>query len=351
MILLAAEIVFLRDLPNDSTKRSTKMGDVKRVLSWMANPREVPPALSNALLELPGAFGGGMGYNQYLWKQIPWYARFTVRWAALPEGRKEEARRDPWVFHRIVSDDSDDVPMGRNVMLFLAFPLVFEPIVNDQHKRRIRDSFADSIGGPTGDGMAAIDRDILAIRSKLASERSEPFDFYEEPWSSLWHPKKLAKTDERAWLVRTGPDGQAVAAGWLDGGFVSLAAAHLGALEPGATKEQVQARIHEGYEHVEYPQRRAMAEDYYAFLTQMREGDAVVARHDASSWVGRIVGAPTFTEESPRLRRDVEWAEVDVPVAGLPPAGRRPSGEPAPGARLDRSAASHRSAVLRGRPH
>jgi len=130
----------------------------------------------------------------------------------------------------------------------------------------------------------------------------------------------------RAWLVRPGTDGQVLVDSWLEEGFVSLAASHLGALQPGAAREEVQARVQEDYEHADYPQRRALTEDYYAFLTTMSEGDAVVARHDERAWIGRITGAPSFTEEVPRLRRAVDWVQAEVPVEALPPEAMASAG-------------------------
>jgi len=318
VLLLAAEIVFLRDLPNEF-KGETRLADVNRVLSWTTDPPELPESLNDLLLNSPGAFKGGMGYNQYLWKAIPWYARFVTRWASLDESQKDAARSDPWAFHDIVTNDDDDFAMGRNVLLFLVFPLVFEPIINDRHKRMIRDAFASEIGGPTGTDLKAIDRDVLAIRAKFAAERSQPFDFYEEPWRGFWQPDKPVKADRRAWLVRPGPEGLQVVDSWLDDGFVSLAASHLEPLAPGCSRDGVQAAVSDGYEHVEYPQRRALTEDYFAFLTTMSEDDLLVTRHDDQSWIGRIAGEPYFTDENPRLRRPVEWSPTVVPVEALPP--------------------------------
>ena len=99
---------------------------------------------------------------------------------------------------------------------------------------------------------------------------------------------------------------------------MSLAASHLVSLEAGATRDEVQARIQQDYEHVESPQRRALAEDYFAFLTTMNEGDTIVARHDDRAWVGRITSRSEFVEDAPRLRRAVEWVPTEIPVSELP---------------------------------
>ncbi|MDR0626461.1 MAG: AAA family ATPase [Bifidobacteriaceae bacterium] len=134
--------------------------------------------------------------------------------------------------------------------------------------------------------------------------------------------------ERRAWLVRTGPDGQETIETWLSDGYVSLAAVHLGEIEPGSTKDKILGRVQERYEHVEYPQRRALAEDYYAFLTLMRDGDPVVVRHDDAAWIGHLIGSPGYHSEVPRLRFQVEWAAVEAPVDTLPPEAASLPGSP-----------------------
>ncbi len=61
-------------------------------------------------------------------------------------------------------DDRSDM---RNVLQFLAWPDVFEPISSASMKKKIRVGLADRIGGPNGTDPAAIDRDLLAIRAAL----------------------------------------------------------------------------------------------------------------------------------------------------------------------------------------
>jgi len=143
----------------------------------------------------------------------------------------------------------------------------------------------------------------------------------------LDHPFWAARYGgSRAWLVRPGADGQPLVDTWLDEEFVSLSAAHLRALGPGSTRDEVQAQVQEDYEHVEYPQRRALTEDYFAFLTTMSEGDAVVVRHDDHAWLGRVVGESAFFDDAPRLRRAVEWMPSEVPVKALPPEAQASPG-------------------------
>ncbi|MCR6704712.1 MAG: hypothetical protein NVV66_08440 [Cellulomonas sp.] len=42
-----------------------------------------------------------------------------------------------------------------------------------------------------------------------------------------------------------------------------------------------------------------LTDDYYAFLSRMREGDVVLARHDDHVWLGRLAGPATYADEAP----------------------------------------------------
>src|SRR5690606_14241816 len=75
----------------------------------------------------------------------------------------------------------------RNVLQFLAWPQVFEPISSASMKKEVRDGLADLIGGATGKDPAAIDRDLLAIRAALASEVEGPFHFWSPGVIDLWN--------------------------------------------------------------------------------------------------------------------------------------------------------------------
>jgi 5-methylcytosine-specific restriction protein B len=129
-------------------------------------------------------------------------------------------------------------------------------------------------------------------------------------------------------MVRPGADGQAVLDRWLGDGFVSLTGAHFDAVPPGIPKKGIQEIVEHRYAHAEYPQRRALTDDYYAFLTLMSEDDVVLARHDDLAWVGRITGEPEFADETPRLRRSVEWLEQPTPITDLPSEATALPGSP-----------------------
>ncbi|MGH3826952.1 MAG: hypothetical protein ACRDQX_07235, partial [Pseudonocardiaceae bacterium] len=72
-----------------------------------------------------------------------------------------QALREPWSFRDVVASLSVDQPGIRNALLYRTFPQTFFPIVNQDHKRAIRDSFASVIGGASG-LLAALNSEIGA---------------------------------------------------------------------------------------------------------------------------------------------------------------------------------------------
>ncbi len=315
VVLLAAEVVYLRGVPLTNLTPAKKREHVETVLSWLTDAPAVPERMATGM-QSGGSFHGGQGFNQQIWLQVLSVARFTIRWGQLPETQRATARQDPWAFREVVADDHDEYPAMRNALLFMTFPDVFESIVNDDHKSHIRDAFALVIGGPSGTSGEAIDRDLLAIRRRLEEDTAERVDWYTEPWVSQW--RKVKDAGDRAWAVRTKPAGIELIDQWRADGFVSLAATHLGEVPPGADRADVRERINAGYDHLDYAQRMYLTDDYYAFLSRMREGDVVVARHDDHVWLGRLAGPATYADEAPRLRRAVQWRPETLTMSELP---------------------------------
>ncbi|WP_291751888.1 AAA family ATPase [Cellulomonas sp. 73-92] len=317
VLLLAAEAVYLRSIPVADLRPDTRRQYVEMVLTLMQEPVSIPAPISEGLTS-HGVFNGGRGWHGAAWQQIVWLCDFTVTWNGLTGAERESARRDPWAFRDVAGRVEYYLPMMRNAFVFMAFPDVFENIVNDDHKRRIRDAFAHVIGAPSGTSLESVDRDLFAIRSRLESDPvgNESVDWYTDPWYASWNPPKDA--GDRAWAVRTKPAGIELIERWRNEGFVSLAASHLAPLTAGAPRETVRVSVDAGYEHVDYAQRLYLTDDYFAFLSRMQVDDVVVARHDEQAWLGRITGDPEFCPDEPRLRRSVDWLPDPIAVATLP---------------------------------
>ncbi len=221
--LLTAELLYLQVAPLSNVTGDTKKRRIRSVLSWLQPPAQLPPDL-DAALGVPGVLNGGVGFNVQIWRQMGWLLSFVEHWWRQPDDDRATALTDPWAFREIMATMSADQPGIRNALLYLAFPHTFFPIVNQDHKRAIRNAFAAIIGGATGNDPVSIDRDLEGIRARhLADVGDGEVDYYHEPFASQW--QKLSNEGERAWLVRPRLAGGKLVSRWRQEGFVSLAAA------------------------------------------------------------------------------------------------------------------------------
>ncbi len=315
--LLTAELLYVHAAPLWPLTESKKRERIRSVLSWLQPPAQLPPDL-DAALGVPGVFNGGVGFNVGIWRQVGWLLSFVEHWWRQPDADRAAALHDPWAFREIVAAMSADQPGIRNALLYLAFPRTFPPTVNQDHKRAIRNAFASVIDGATGNDPVSIDRDLAAIRDHHRTELGKEVDYYQEPFGSQW--QKPSDEAERAWLVRPRLGGGALVARWRREGFVSLAATHLSEVPSGADRQQVRAAVEEGYQHLDYAQRLALATEYHAFLTGMKVNDLVTAVIDDHLHVGVLTGDPRYgSDPEARLQRAVAWsAAPPVSIAELP---------------------------------
>ena len=197
--LLAAELLYVQVAPLSNIRPETKIQRISAVLSWLTPPARLPSDLASTIA-LPGVMNGGVGFNVQIWQQLGWLLSFVEHWWQLSPADRERALHDPWDFWGVVAQ----VPTGqvgmRNALLYLMFPGTFSPIVNQVHKRDIRNAFAELIGGPSGNDTISIDRDLLAIRQRHQKDFGQIVDWYREPFASQW--QKLTDEGQRAWLVR-----------------------------------------------------------------------------------------------------------------------------------------------------
>ncbi|WP_300269194.1 AAA family ATPase [Microbacterium sp.] len=188
VVLLAAEIVFLREHPLRSALPETRRAHVERVLAHLDAPTTIPEPMSSWLGRPAGAAGfePGSWYNGAMWRHVIWVCDFVRHWSTLDETDRESARNDPWELQRVMLAAGDDRSDIRNAMQFLAAPDAFEPISSTKMKSKIRDGLASTIGAGTGDDPAVIDRDLLGIRAALTQEHPEPFHFWTPGIAELW---------------------------------------------------------------------------------------------------------------------------------------------------------------------
>lgn len=188
VVLLAAELVFLREYPLRSALPKTRRAHIEGVLSHLEAPATIPEPMASWLARPTGTAGfePGSWYNGALWRHLIWASTFVRHWSGLPEAEREAARTDPWELQRVMLASGKDRPDMRNALQFLARPDVFEPISSKEKKTSIRDGLADRIGGSTGKNPAAIDHDLLAIRAALTLEIVGPFHFWSPGVRELW---------------------------------------------------------------------------------------------------------------------------------------------------------------------
>jgi 5-methylcytosine-specific restriction protein B len=304
-------------MPLGNVTADTKRDRIRSVLSWLQPPAQLPPDL-DAALGVPGVFHGGVGFNVQIWRQLGWLLSFVEHWWPHPDVERATALRDPWVFRDIVAAMPADQHGIRNALLYLAFPRTFPPVVSQDHRRAIRNAFASLIGGASGNDPVSIDRDLAAIREHHRTELGREVDYYLEPFGPQW--QKGSDEGERAWLVRPRLAGVELVDRWRREGFVSLAATHLGDVPPGVDRQQVRAAVEEGYQHVDYAQRLALATEYHAFLTGMKVDDLVTTIADDHLHVGVITGEARYGgDPDARLQRAVAWSDAPpVPIGELP---------------------------------
>lgn len=188
VVLLAAEIVFLREHPLRSALPETRRAHLDRVLSHLDSRPTIPAHVSKWLDRSPGTAGfePGPWYNSAMWRHVVWIASFVRYWNGLPKNDRLAARADPWKLQQAMLSSGNDRSDIRNALQFLARPDVFEPISSVGMKQRIRAGLADRIGGATGSDPASIDHDLLAIRTALAHSVEGPFHFWTPGVVELW---------------------------------------------------------------------------------------------------------------------------------------------------------------------
>jgi 5-methylcytosine-specific restriction protein B len=194
VVLLAAELVFLREHPLRWILPSTRRSHVERILAILEPPAVIPESMSQWLSRPSesAGFDPSTYYLGALWVHLSWASTFIIHWSQLPDDERATARSDPWQLQQTMLGSGDDRSDIRNTFQFLAHPETFEPIPSANQKKQIRDALADRIGGSTGDAPAQIDRDLLDLRSSLAEEVDGEFDFFSDGVKELWKPAEEA---------------------------------------------------------------------------------------------------------------------------------------------------------------
>ncbi len=308
-VQLAAELQYLTILPLHDMTPDKKRDRLNQILSWMNEPVAVPTGLSAALEG--GVFNGGMGFKVMAWKQFAIFIDFVAAWTAVGDMAQQEMSGDPWKFRDFVNGVPGALPAAqRYELMYLAYPDVFDPIVNHEHRKNIRKAFADVIGGATGD----LDRDLYEIRNTLEEQQGDSVEFYSAPLVDKWKVTKPPPSPvQRGWFVRAGRTANQVSE-WLRDGVVRYAVDSVpvdGLV--GSTQAQLAAKVSAQGGGLTYNQRSQLSEELDVFLNRMQLGDLVVALDHDAVYGGTIHGAAIAVDGI--LQRSVEWMSSGSAVA------------------------------------
>jgi 5-methylcytosine-specific restriction protein B len=319
VVLLAAELVFLREHPLRTARPETRREHVQRVLEHLDPPVSIPASMEQWLSRPAGAAGfkPGQSFNGALWLHLIWAATFVREWAGLSSEERDAARRDPWAVQRKMLSIGDDRPGFRNAFQFLAFPDVFEPISSAYMKSRIQAALADRIGGVSGSDPMSVDRDILSIRTVLAQEFDFPFHFWSPGIRELWDdqagdPEGQSASHEprprHYWIYSPGRS----ASEWdqfVDDGLMAIGYDEIGDLAAYTTREAIQDALvaPAGSESMRSNDSLCL----WQFQHEIAVGDVVYAKRGRRQLVGRgeVVSDARFEPERSGYRhvRSVKW--------------------------------------------
>ncbi|SMY04579.1 MULTISPECIES: AAA family ATPase [Brevibacterium] len=322
VVLLAAELVFLREHALRWILPSTRRAHVERVLAQLEPPMEIPEPMSEWLARASktAGFEPSTYYLGALWIHLSWMSTFIIHWNELSGDDRAAARSDPWQLQQVMLNSGEDRSDMRNTLQFLAHPEIFEPIPSTNQKKQIRDCLAHRIGGSTGDSSAQLDRDLLSIRESLSKEIDGTFDFWSEGIEELWNPPQSAVAqagDESAdlaeprlrhyWLYAPGPR----ASEWDEfssAGIMAIGWDDLGDLSPYANRDEIrQALDIEGT-------GSSMKNDVLAlwqFQNEMEIGDVVYVKSGRRQILGRgeVTSAARYDHDRAIYRhvRSMKW--------------------------------------------
>ncbi|MFN3339589.1 MAG: AAA family ATPase, partial [Dietzia sp.] len=211
---------------------------------------------------------------------------------------------------------------------YLAWPGYFQPIVKHEHKTRIRDAFAELIGGPSGIDELDIDQDLHRISETLSAQLGQPVDWYRGAVANQWQ-RHRDDHSRRAWLVRPGRGGVGQAGQWVAQNRIALPASHLPRIPAHASRLEVSQAVEQGYPHLDYQARFQLTAELHTFLSRMSPQDVVATVADAKLHLGTLTDDLGYVEDGgQQLERSVRWHSVTLDLDTLPSPLSELIGEP-----------------------
>lgn len=219
VVLLAAELVFLREVPVLGVRPETRRTHIDQVLAHLDDELQLPAEILRSF-DRPSDLGGfraGQWYYSDMWLHLAWGATFVRYWNSLEEEAREHARSDSWALQQAMLESGEDQPGIRNALQFLARPDTFEPIASATTKLQVRNGLSEWIGTISGDDPVSVDRDLMTAREELAQEFEGEFGFWyphiREQWDDAFYddetdessdPDEDTPRSRRYWLYSPG---------------------------------------------------------------------------------------------------------------------------------------------------
>ena len=326
-VLLAAELLYIQQLPLSTVTPRLKRGRVRDVLSW-TEPEVGIPAELDAALDEKGPLTGGLGFNVQVREHLRWLCSFIIHWADLAPSERDAALTDPWEFQRVARSTPGDWRAIRYSLQYLLWPGYFQPVVKHEHKTRIRDAFADLVGGPSGIDELDIDQDLHRIAETLSAQVGGPVDWYRGSVATQWQ-RHRDDHSRRAWLVRPGRGGTGRASQWIAQDRIALPASHLPRIPAHASRMEVSQAVEQGYPHLDYQARFQLTAELHTFLSRMNPQDVVATAVDGKLHLGTLTDDLGYVEDGgQQLERSVRWTSTTLDLESLPSPLSELIGEP-----------------------
>ena len=196
-IQLMAELHYVYLLLPRTIGATKKREILHHVLGFMKDPVTVTPDFDVALDH--GYIHPGTFYSTRRDAQIGYLVEFGAAWKALSPADASRCVDDAWSFKRFChSIKTNGAYAQREAIMHMVFPDSFEAIVSREHKELIAKRFAHHVSTPADD----VDRQLLQIRSQLASKHGEAFSYYDDGIEDQWRQPGGAWTDFVAWAGR-----------------------------------------------------------------------------------------------------------------------------------------------------
>lgn len=332
VLLLAAELVFLREQPIRNSRPETRKEHIQLVLNLLAMTVELPQFMQDCLSRPSGqgGFRSGQGYNGQMWKHLIWCTKFIEHIAAMSDGERQTLQNDPWALQNAMLSSGTDTPDIRNALQFLMRPDYFEDISSVNTKARIREALAPQIGDVSGPEPQDVDKDLLRIRALFAEEIEGPFSFWSPGVIERWQPEQpksskpsttptepaaaadVAEPRQRHYWVYAPGEKASKWEEFSDGGIMAIGWDELGDFSQYKSQEEIRIRLANGDSNSQ-PTNSSKA--VWDFQNEMEVGDIVYAKNGQSTIVGRgtVTSAPRFAADRDSFQhvREVAWDYVD----------------------------------------